>query len=60
MRCPPTGNLNEIEREADRHDFIASKAKIGGEFVGLVQDLDNWKRLLIAGEFGLALKEAAV
>ncbi len=47
----------------DGYDFIASKAERGGEFVGLVQDLDNQKMLLetrledwlkrIAPEFGL-------
>lgn len=49
----------------DGYDFIASKAEIDGEFVGLVQDLDNQKMLLedrletwlllIAKEFGLVL-----
>ena len=50
----------------DGYDFIASKAEIDGEFVGLVQDLDNQKMLLedrletwlllIAREFGLVMK----
>ena len=50
----------------DGYDYIASKAEIDGEFVGLVQDLDNQKMLLedrletwlllIAGEFGLVMK----
>ena len=50
----------------DGYDFIASKAEIDGEFVGLVQDLDNQKMLLedrletwlllIARAFGLVLK----
>jgi flavodoxin I len=50
----------------DGYDFIASRAEIDGEFVGLVQDLDNQKMLLegrletwlllIAKEFGLVLK----
>jgi flavodoxin I len=50
----------------DGYDFIASKAEVDGEFVGLVQDLDNQKMLLedrletwlllIAREFGLVLK----
>ena len=49
----------------DGYDFIASKAERDGEFVGLVQDLDNQKMLLearledwlklIAPEFGLLL-----
>jgi flavodoxin I len=49
----------------DGYDFIASKAERDGEFVGLVQDLDNQKMLLearledwlklIAPEFGLPL-----
>jgi flavodoxin I len=53
----------------DGYDFIASKAEVDGEFVGLVQDLDNQKMLLedrleawlllIAGEFGLVLKGGA-
>jgi flavodoxin I len=50
----------------DGYDFIASKAEVDGEFVGLVQDLDNKKMLLedrletwlllIARKFGLVLK----
>jgi flavodoxin I len=50
----------------DGYDFIASKAEVDGEFVGLVQDLDNQKMLLeerleawlvrIAGEFELVLR----
>lgn len=49
----------------DGYDFIASTAERDGEFVGLVQDLDNQKMLLearledwlkvIAPEFGLPL-----
>jgi flavodoxin I len=49
----------------DGYDFIASSAEIDGQFVGLVQDLDNQKMLLenrleiwlllIAKEFGLKL-----
>jgi flavodoxin I len=49
----------------DGYDFIASRAEIDGQFVGLVQDLDNQKMLLedrletwlllIAKEFGLKL-----
>jgi len=47
----------------DGYDYIASKAERDGEFVGLVQDLDNQKMLLearleawlklIGPEFGL-------
>jgi flavodoxin I len=47
----------------DGYDFVASKAERNGEFVGLIQDLDNQKMLLesrledwlklIAPEFGL-------
>jgi flavodoxin I len=47
----------------DGYDYMASKAERDGEFVGLVQDLDNQKMLLedrletwlrlISGEFGL-------
>jgi flavodoxin I len=50
----------------DGYGFIASKAEVDGEFVGLVQDLDNQKMLmderleawlvLIAGEFELVLR----
>jgi len=50
----------------DGYDFIASKAVVDGEFVGLIQDLDNQKMLLgdrletwlllIAKEFGLVLE----
>ncbi|MDD5365661.1 MAG: flavodoxin [Gallionellaceae bacterium] len=49
----------------DDYDYIASKAERDGEFVGLVQDLDNQKMLLetrledwlkmIGAEFGLAV-----
>lgn len=49
----------------DGYDFIASKAEVDGQFVGLVQDLDNQKMLLedrletwlllIARDFGLRL-----
>jgi flavodoxin I len=49
----------------DGYDFIASRAELDGQFVGLVQDLDNQKMvledrletwlLMIATDFGLML-----
>ena len=71
--CDALGELHDfvVARSArvvgawptDGYDFIASKAERDGEFVGLVQDLDNQKMLLesrleawlklIGPEFGL-------